>query len=174
MDLERSRTKTPGSTDEQMKLAATFSADRSYRYTLSRIWDDSRPLVLFIGLNPSTADEHRDDPTIGRCCSFAQDWGMGGIVMVNLFAWRATRPEELRLAKDPIGPENDQRVKQALTQCPLRVACWGNHGRYLGRDAAVLQQLPVPIWCLGQTKQGQPCHPLRLKRETNFQEYLRR
>ena len=87
--------------------SADFSACGTYRYALRRIWLPAAPQVLFIGLNPSTADEKSDDPTIRRCLGFARSWGYGGLIVANLFAYRATAPSALREARDPIGPLND-------------------------------------------------------------------
>ena len=90
-----------------MKKDAVFSDCRNYRYALWRIWDDAKPYAMFIGLNPSTADETEDDPTIRRCMNFAKDWGYGGLCMTNLFAYRATIPANMMSAADPVGAENN-------------------------------------------------------------------
>ena len=90
-----------------MKKDAILSEDRKYRYVLSRIWDESKSMVMIIGLNPSTADETIDDPTIVRCIDFAKNWGYGGIYMLNLFAFRATLPKDMFSVENPIGDEND-------------------------------------------------------------------
>ena len=87
---------------------AVFSPCRTYRYALSRVWAADKPYALFIGLNPSTADETLDDPTIRRCIDFAKRWGYGGLVMANLFAYRATNPSEMKAATDPVGVANDE------------------------------------------------------------------
>jgi hypothetical protein len=86
---------------------AVFSEDRFYRYLLRRIWDSDKPMIAFIGLNPSTADEINNDPTITRCITRAHDSGYGGIYMLNLFAFRATDPKVMKAFPRPIGPEND-------------------------------------------------------------------
>ncbi|WP_228260815.1 DUF1643 domain-containing protein [Marinobacter orientalis] len=91
-----------------MKTDAAFSDCRNYRYALWRVWDEARPYVAIIGLNPSTADEFQNDPTINRCISFAQFWGYGGVCVVNLFAFRATVPADMMRVKAPAGPENDK------------------------------------------------------------------
>ncbi|MCB0280523.1 MAG: DUF1643 domain-containing protein, partial [Calditrichaeota bacterium] len=83
---------------------ARFSRDRRYRYALWRTWADGNDSVLFIGLNPSQADEKENDPTIRRCISFAQDWGFSGCIVVNLFAYCTAYPGELKTIADPIGP----------------------------------------------------------------------
>ena len=91
---------------------AFFSKDRIYRYALWRIWDYDLPKVLFIGLNPSTADEFKNDPTIRRCMRYSYDWGYGGYIMGNIFGYRSTDPRNLKKVKDPIGLDNDFWLKK--------------------------------------------------------------
>lgn len=144
-----------------MKCSAEFSPDRVYRYVLYRNWDDTKPKVLFIGLNPSTADESVDDPTIRRCKRFAADWGYGGLIMANLFAVRATDPKVMIAHDAPIGPENSEWLRALAGEADLVIAAWGNHGVHMQRDLAVLSFLPNAR-CLGLTKNGKPRHPLYL------------
>lgn len=144
------------------KNGAIFAADRRHRYLLWRQWSDSKSLVLFIGLNPSTADETIDDPTIRRCKAFARDWGASGFMIANLFAFRATLPSDLRLADAPIGPDNDGWIAAASSFAHQTIACWGNHGIHLGRDTEVLPKLTNPQF-LKMTKANQPSHPLYLR-----------
>lgn len=132
-----------------------------YRYTLSRMWDATRPQVAFVMLNPSTADAHQDDPTIRRCVGFAKQWGFGRLAVVNLFAYRATRPADLLIADDPVGEDNDAHLLNACRASETIVCAWGNHGAHRGRDAAVCALLEdFPLMCLGLTQRGQPRHPL--------------
>lgn len=148
-----------------IRKTAEFSEDRVYRYSLSRAWGE--PRVLFIGLNPSTADETEDDPTIRRCVNFARAWGYDGMVMANLFAYRATDPKVMLAADDPVGPENDERLRDLHSRCCLTVACWGAGGAHRGRDREVIDMLGyLDIWCLGFTKAGHPRHPLYLRKDT--------
>lgn len=143
-------------------MSAIFSADRRYRYLLRREWDASLPAVSFVMLNPSTADETRDDPTIRRCLAFARAWRCGSLNVLNLFALRATDPRELRVADDPIGPENDWYL-DGLDRRSLIVAAWGEQGRLHGRGARVAAMLGEGrLRCLGKTKSGEPRHPLYL------------
>ena len=114
-----------------MQKDAFLSEDRMYRYGLSRVWDKSRPYVLFIGLNPSTADENKDDPTIRRCVDYVCKWGYGGLKMANLFAYRATLPSDLRKAKEPIGVDNDKYIKELSKSAAITIVAWGNDGSYL-------------------------------------------
>lgn len=147
--------------------AADLSLDGRYRYTLSRIWDASKPLVLFIGLNPSTADAVQDDPTIRRCRAFAKSWGYGGMLMANLFAFRATEPTEMMQAADPIGPENDAWLLKCAEKAALVVAAWGTKGKHLKRDHAVVRLLhtKTDLYCLKVVGDHNPGHPLYLKAE---------
>lgn len=146
-----------------MKSGASFSPDRAYRYTLWRQWGDSK-FVAFIGLNPSTADETLDDPTIRRCLGFAKAWGFGGLLMLNIFALRSTDPRQLLKVEDPIGPENNDRLQRGVTVSELVVAAWGVHGVVgnRGRDVIELLADQTTLMCLGRTKDGYPKHPLYL------------
>jgi hypothetical protein len=146
---------------------AVFSPDRVYRYTLTRTWD-SGPTVAFIGLNPSTADETVDDPTIRRCIGFAKRWGYGTLVMLNLFAFRATDPRVMRAAGDPIGPENNAYIQAVAAEAGDVVAAWGVHGSYLGRDRAVRDLLFWRPSALGLTKDGHPRHPLYVRADATL------
>lgn len=158
---------------EIMRSGATFSSCKTYRYSLWRIWDEEKTPVVFIGLNPSTADEMKDDPTIRRCMGFARRWGYGGIYMVNLFAYRATSPRDLFAFKaDPIGHNNDATLHHYTGMpCVLVVAAWGNHGTFLGRGLEVAQALKVSMHCFGYTKAGQPLHPLYQRSDAELQCY---
>jgi hypothetical protein len=146
-----------------MLRSANFSRCRTYRYALRRQWVARGSVVLFVGLNPSTADEEVDDPTIRRCIGFARDWGYGGMIMANLFAYRATHPAELKRVPEPIGPRNNLWLAALAKQVHLVVCAWGNHGTFLQRDQNVLRRLSR-AYCLGRTQSGQPRHPLYLSR----------
>ena len=147
-----------------MKKGAQFSVCRKYRYVLWRTWEEDCH-VMFIGLNPSTADETQDDPTIRRCIGYAKDWGFGGIYMLNIFAHRATNPKELFKAEKPIGEENDGYLKMYLDKAGLNIACWGAWGRFMNRGDEVIRLLGKEnLKCLGITNAGLPKHPLYLKR----------
>jgi hypothetical protein len=140
-------------------MSAYLSEDRVYRYLLTRSWGRG-PAVYFIGLNPSTADEESDDPTIRRCVGFAKSWGFDSMVMTNLFAFRATLPQDMKAAPDPIGPENDI-ILQALGSLGTVVAAWGTDGGFKGRDRQVRAMVPN-LHVLRLTKDGHPAHPLYL------------
>lgn len=149
-----------------MITGATFSPCRRYRYALWREWDATLPTVVFCGLNPSTADESKDDPTIRRELGYALDWRFGRLVKVNAYGWRDTDPKKMLLAEDPTGPENVATVVHCATQGALFVAAWGNNIRE--RDAfflrAALRRAGVTIHVLRLTGKGNPEHPLYLPR----------
>jgi len=145
-----------------MKNTAKLSKCRKYRFALWRTWDDAKPVVLFIGLNPSTADENSDDPTLTRCINYAKLWGYGGVCMANLFAFRATEPAQMKSAKDPVGSQNNRWLKNLAGEAGLIVAAWGNDGIYLQRSKQVRKMLPG-IHCLKINKSGEPAHPLYQK-----------
>ena len=148
---------------------AVLSPCGRYRYRLSRSWGRRLP-VVFIMLNPSTADAHEDDPTIRRCIGFARRWNCGGLIVVNLFAYRATSPKDLFAAADPVGLDNLKHVLQAVHdggQFPI--CAWG------AQDMKVIRCLrqfmtPCPdLMCLGTTKGGHPRHPLYLPKTAELQ-----
>ena len=139
---------------------AVFDSARIYRYTLERHWGAAKPAV-FVMLNPSTADAFTEDPTIRRCISFAKREGCGGLIVVNLFALRATDPKALYSHPDPVGPLNDGIVYEATRQGSPLIAAWGAHGVLHGRAEAVARLLEFnDVMCLGATKDGHPRHPL--------------
>lgn len=149
-----------------MKYISTFadiSRCGAYRYSLQRAWRDGAPVAIFIGLNPSTADASIDDPTIRRCVGFADSWGCGALVMLNLFALRSTDPRELYNHPAPIGPENNNSLAHYARSAAHIVACWGAHGKLHGRDAAVIDLLGRDrLHALRFNKDGSPAHPLYL------------
>lgn len=148
---------------------AYISEDGIYRYSLTRDWHEEFPVMLYVMLNPSTADAVVDDPTIGRCIEFAKRENMGGIEVVNLFAFRATDPKDMKAAQDPVGPENDTVIRQALLEADTVICAWGNHGVYQGRSQAVLQlirsegHVPYSIGPRNGKGKGEPPHPLYRK-----------
>jgi hypothetical protein len=149
-----------------LESGATFSPCGRFRYRLWRTWKKGGRLVTFIGLNPSTADATADDPTIRRCVGFAKAWGFGGVSVVNLFAFRATDPRELKRAVDPTGPKNDAHLFAAAAEAVKVVAAWGVHGSHRGRDEEVIELLRksgIRATCLQRTAAGHPRHPLYTK-----------
>ncbi|KNC92735.1 hypothetical protein GM30_15290 [Trabulsiella odontotermitis] len=143
-----------------MIKSAVFSECGQYRYVIARIWDETKPYALFIGLNPSYADAELDDPTSGRCISFAKQWGMGGIRIVNLFAYVHTNRFEMMKAADPVGADNDRYINEMVAGAGIVVAAWGNEGKYLQRSAAIRKLLPASTKCFQINATGEPGHPL--------------
>lgn len=138
-----------------------FSPCRAYRYALWREWIGGEGYAMFVGLNPSTADETSDDPTIRRCIAFSKAWGYAGLCMTNLFAYRATKPADMKAAADPVGPENDAHLLRLASEAGVIVAAWGANGTHRGRDTQVRKLLPA-LHYLVLTKDGHPGHPLYL------------
>lgn len=152
-----------------MKRNAEFSPCKTYRFSLQRIWEERKPAVLFIGLNPSYANDVRDDHTIKRCISFAKQWGFGRLLVGNLFALITDKPYELKQSYTPIGDSNDSYLLRLADEAQQIILCWGNNGRYQNRDQEVLRLLKnrtVKLYHLGLTKHGCPHHPLYLPTST--------
>lgn len=144
---------------------AVYSDCERYRYRLTRIWEAGATRVAFVMLNPSTATEVQNDPTIERCEQRARRLGYGGFTITNIFAWRATDPRDMRAAADPVGPENDKVLLESMAWADAVIAAWGAHGGHLDRGAYVAQMLgrqDTPLFHLGLTKAGHPRHPLYL------------
>ena len=150
--------------DDEPTGGADFSPCRVWRYYLWRRWDAGTTCV-FIGLNPSTADETQDDPTIRRCIRFAQRWGHGGLVMLNAFAFRATDPRVMMATDDPVGPRNDETIRDRSRAAAIIIAAWGVHCDE-SRQRRVCEVVGRPIHCLGLTKAGRPRHPLYLRADS--------
>ncbi len=142
---------------------AVYSDCERYRYQLTRTWQNDGRKALFIMLNPSTATEIQNDPTVERCERRARTLGFGAFRVTNIFAWRDTDPRNMKQAKDPVGPENDNAILEACHWTDQIICGWGTHGAHLNRSAAVkilLLSTELPIFHLGLTKYGQPKHPL--------------
>ena len=149
-----------------MEKSATFSPCRKYRYTLWRNWGGlfTSGYAMFIGLNPSTADETLDDPTVRRCINYSKNWGYAGLCMTNLFAFRATSPKEMKAQVDPVGPDNDQYLLDMAECAGIIIAAWGINGCHNGRDKEVVRMIGN-LHHLGLSKDGHPRHPLYLKND---------
>ena len=141
---------------------AEFSKCRKYRYTLWRTWDESKPKIMFLGLNPSTADETKNDPTVTRCINYSKLWGYGGMYMMNIFAYRTTYPVELKKQLDPIGPDNNNWIKKISKSVDKCVGAWGNDGEFLDRSIEI-KGIVKNLFCLKINGSGEPAHPLYLK-----------
>lgn len=146
-----------------MKKNADISECQKYRYSLERVWDQNKPVIGFIGLNPSTADSTEDDATIRRCIQFAKSWNAGGIYVTNLFAYRATIPADMMEQENPIGTQNDSYLAQMPSKTNKIVACWGNNGAHNNRANQVKELLKGNLFCLDVNQTGEPKHPLYVK-----------
>lgn len=146
---------------------ARVSECERYRYTLGRIWEPSRPQLTYVMLNPSTADASADDPTIRKCRGFAERLGFGGIHVVNLYAFRATKPQALWASQasgvDIVGPENDDVLREAFRRGDA-VAAWGAHGKADRVEfvSILARAVGARLHALSVTKSGAPGHPLML------------
>jgi hypothetical protein len=158
-------------------IGAYLSTCRTWRYALWRLWgfQSYGNCVMFIGLNPSTADETKDDPTIRRCIRFAKSWGYDGIYMLNLYAFRATDPKAMVHSADPVGPGNDEAFGYYRSRCGLIVAAWGSletryrpRVQWQSRITRVAQEAGATLHCLGTTKDGSPRHPLYVSGSTQL------
>lgn len=150
-----------------MESSARISPCGLYRYSLDRSWDKSLPSVVFVMLNPSTADADRDDPTIHRVVGFAKSHGFGSLRAVNLFAYRATDPRYLWTAPDPVGPENYTEIESSCRSADDVVFAWGAMKKEAQfersrRVDSIVRSIGHSPKCLGLTKDGEPRHPLYL------------
>lgn len=156
---------------EIVDSGAEISECGKFRYALWRHWDwqGHANCVMFIGLNPSTADSVKNDTTISKCIGFAKRWGYGGMYMLNLYAFRATNPKDMIASSDPWGPNNQEAFGYYRSRVGLVVACWGSiEVRYrpsLQWQTTIFSSLDAvaaPVYCLGRTADGSPRHPSRL------------
>jgi len=153
---------------------AVLSWDRRYRYWLHRRWLAGVGWLVFIMLNPSTADADYDDPTIRRCISFAKTLGHKGIIVVNLFAARFSRPSGLRSISNPVGPENPYYIGEALKLANRLVCAWGANEPW-GQDSVVMDMIRESgkqPWCFGTTRSGAPLHPLYIPKNTILKPFI--
>lgn len=160
---------------------AIFDPSRLYRYVLWRAWEFTLPPMLWVMLNPSTADEFQLDPTVAKCVRYAKRWGAGGIYVCNVFAWRATDPKQLKLVDDPVGPDNDRHILDTAERIvryrdiglptSYQIVCaWGRHAGARGVEVRAMldaQNRQIfgarqhhPLVALGFNKNGSPVHPL--------------
>jgi len=148
---------------------AVYSDCEKYRYSLVRTWDETQPKALFVMLNPSTATEVQNDPTVERCERRARTLGYGAFCVTNIFAWRDTDPKKMRAAADPVGPENDRTIDAFALWADQIICAWGTHGAHLDRGAQVetlLRGTGKELSHLGLSKAGHPKHPLYISYET--------
>jgi hypothetical protein len=158
-----------------VRKSATLSPCRQYRYELWRDWSDdaleleeregnnSAKFCMFIGLNPSTADETKDDPTIRKCIGFAKLWGYGALCMTNVFALRETDPKAMMKVESPVGENNQHHLLKNASHAGLVIAAWGKDGKHRNQDLTTAQWLSgigVDLYCLRRNGDGSPGHPL--------------
>jgi hypothetical protein len=166
--------------DLNSKSGAIFSDDGLYRYLLWRNWvSNNQRRLLWVMLNPSTADDEDDDPTVQSCICISKHRGYGGLEIVNLFAYRTPDPDVLYGVVNPIGDENDRYMREAAERAPEIVVAWGawsEKGIYRHRGQEPLKLLGHPeklLYCLGTTEHSSPRHPLRVECDTPLQPYRR-
>lgn len=154
-----------------MKKGAHFDIEKTRRFVLWRIWDDSKPCINFIGLNPSTADHENDDPTIRRLIGFARQWGFGGFKMFNLYSYISTDPSRLVSDKYPNEFKDDLSwfIRHNYVDGPI-VFCWGNFKEAWRRAQYYIEHYPNAM-CFGKNKNGTPKHPLYLSKMTELQKF---
>jgi len=145
---------------EFLNHGAEFSDCKKYRYSLWRIWDETKPLVMCIGLNPSTANSVKTDPTITNLTKMLKLLGYGGFYMMNLFAFISSKPADLLTCEDAIG-DNDKKMKEVSEKCSEVIVCWGNFKQADERIKQVLPNYPNAK-CFGKTQSGKPFHPLAM------------
>jgi hypothetical protein len=158
-----------------MKKGATLSNCEKYRYKLWRIWDESKPSVMFMMCNPSTADAQIDDPTIRRCIGFAESWGFGGLYVGNLFAFRSKNPKDLLNTAHPVGEYNAQHIYQMLEKCSMIVTAWGNAKivyKIVKKNPNYKPLNGIKAYYIDLSKDGTPKHPLYLKGDLEPKQYL--
>ncbi|SME51258.1 hypothetical protein BACERE00185_05671 [Bacillus mobilis] len=159
-----------------MESKALFDESKTYRYSLKRIWDPHKGRVLFIMLNPSSANQDSEDRTSRRCLEFAKDLGFGSLEIVNLFAYIATDREELLQVsrEEAIGPENENHIIRALNGADMVIAAWGENCKYHGRHKDIHELFKgYHLHCLGKTNKGFPKHPLYLNGNSQPIDYIK-
>jgi hypothetical protein len=157
--------------DLTIAKGAIFSEDRKYRYLLWRVWKSDPTIRLQIGLNPSTANEYTNDPTIIRSAQRAYADGFGGFIQANLYGYSSANPNILLGDGDFIGIDNDAYLKEAIALSSQVICGWGSFSPVIKRAPVVLKMIPNP-YCLGVNKDGQPKHPLYISYKTKVIRYL--
>lgn len=155
-----------------VQSSALYSPCETYRYALTRVWNEDGKKLLYIMLNPSTATELKNDPTIERCERRARMLGFGSFCACNLFAYRATNPKELKKAKEPIGPDNLAQIMIYARRADTILCAWGTHGAHLDMGQTITQLLReegFELYHLGLSKSGHPRHPLYIGYNTPLQ-----
>ena len=154
---------------------AAYSPCGRYRYALTRVWNPRDRRVLYIMLNPSTASELKNDPTIERCQRRAVGLGLGAMRICNLFAWRETSPANLLRAQEPFGPDNADAIVEGAGWADQIICAWGVHGAHLDAGPSLesaLRAASVELFHLGLSKDGHPRHPLYISYAVTPQKWL--
>jgi len=149
---------------------AIFSGCKRYRYRLWRIWDKQKLPLVMVMLNPSIANAEQNDPTVERCQRRVMAMGYGGLHVTNIFALVSTDPAALYEIDDPVGPENDAAILDAVKDAGMVLCAWGTHGTHVERAChvvAILREAGVTPYCLGQNADGSPKHPLYVSYATS-------
>ncbi len=152
-----------------MKGDAVLSADLKYRYQLSRVWDESKPKILFIMCNPSSADAENDDRTTRKVIKYAKSWGYGGLFIGNLYGIRNVNPKEIKYTYNPEGEDNKKHVKQLLKLGTKVVYAWGNYEK----EPSWLRKLVDTPYCIDVSTKGVPKQPLRLSIDLSLKKFIR-
>lgn len=153
---------------------ALISEDGAYRYWLHRTWFTGKGWTVFLMLNPSTADQFQNDPTVRRCVGFAQLWGSRGVAIVNVFAARSTDAGVLHSLPDPVGPENELFIRVACRLSSRVVCAWGAHEfahKRRQRIVQIIREMNAMPVCLGLTRSGNPQHPLYVPAAKELESY---
>ena len=162
---------------ESISGAVFSDSNRRFRYALWRVWQPGGDRLLFIGLNPSTANDIKDDPTIRRLIGFASSWGFGGLFAGNLFSLVTSNPKDLWFSPSPEQPNgpNDVAIKRMCELSSMVMVGWGNEGRNAGiRPKHVLALVGDPVFCLKTTRAGEPAHPLYFPLSSSLIPYIRK
>lgn len=157
--------------EEGIESQAIYSDSEEHRYVLKRAWNDQGKRMMFIGLNPSTATEIVNDPTITRVIGYAKREGFGSVSICNIFSFRATLPSDLKKSGDPIGKETDNLMIREAEDSDVILLGWGNHASFMDRGKKVrelLKPFKEKTFCLGLTKSAEPKHPLYLRKDAEF------
>ena len=161
-----------------IERSAVLSHDRQYRYRLDRVWLPPGTFrVMWVMLNPSSADELTDDHTIRRCMALSDSWGYSGLAVANLFSLRSTDPNHLLAHPDPVGPENDRYLREMAEEFDVIVAAWGSSlarsQLFVQREREVKDILRGKMSCMEITAKGNPKHPSRIRSDVELKPFLR-
>lgn len=156
-----------------VKGAAVFSRCERYRFALVREWCPELGSVAFVGLNPSTADQDCDDPTVRRCIEFARRWGFGSMFMLNAHGFRSTDPRGMRSVADAVGPQNEFYIRAVSGFVGRVVVAWGNHCSE-EHQRRVMGWCGRPVLCFAVTKTGRPKHPLYVRGDVEPQVFCKK